>query len=177
MTTSRRATTLIVVSAWLATSPVAGARRQTQPAGTTAAIPFAAHGAFVGISVPDVQASVRWYSETLGLRVVLRPPRDESAEVVVLEGGGLIVELMQLRDAKPPGSVGVTREELVHGIFKAGVIVQDFDALLAAFKARDVPIAYGPYPATESQRANVIIRDNAGNLLQFLGGPQGRSRP
>ena len=56
-----------------------------------------------------------------------------------------------------------------HGIFKAGVIVEDFDRMLAALKARQLEIAYGPYPARANQRANVIVRDNAGNLLQFFG--------
>jgi hypothetical protein len=29
--------------------------------------------------------------------------------------------------------------------------------------------SYGPYAKTATQRANVIIRDNAGNLIQFFG--------
>ena len=40
---------------------------------------------------------------------------------------------------------------------------------LAALKARHVDIAYGPYPAQANQRANVIVRDNAGNLIQVFG--------
>lgn len=32
----------------------------------------AAGGAFFALSVPDVQASGRWYSEKLGLRVVMQ---------------------------------------------------------------------------------------------------------
>ena len=47
----------------------------------------------------------------------------------------------------------------------------DFDKTLAILKARNVPIAFGPFPARPNQRANVIIRDNAGNLMQFFGQP------
>ena len=45
----------------------------------------------------------------------------------------------------------------IHGFFKSGVIVQDYDATLAMLKERDVPI-----------RRNFIIADNAGNLIHFF---------
>ena len=56
----------------------------------------------------------------------------------------------------------------VHGIFKIGVIIDDFDKTLGILKARGVEIAYGPYPRRGNQRANVILRDNAGNLIQLF---------
>jgi hypothetical protein len=61
----------------------------------------------------------RWYSEKLGLKVVMRVPKTDKAAVTVLEGGGLIVELIQHDDALPLN--------------------------------------------------NVIIKDNAGNLIQVFG--------
>jgi len=45
----------------------------------------------------------------------------------------------------------------------------DFDGAVARLKARGVEIAFGPCPAREGQRANVLIRDNAGNLIQLFG--------
>jgi glyoxalase/bleomycin resistance protein/dioxygenase superfamily protein len=83
----------------------------------------------------------------------------------VLEGGGLTVELIQHRDAAPAGRA----PELVHGIFKSGVVVDDFDKTLAALNAGGIPIAMGPFPARDRIRRNFIIRDNAGNLIQFFG--------
>ena len=35
--------------------------------------PFSTKGAFFGLSVADLEASVRWYSEKLGMKVALRP--------------------------------------------------------------------------------------------------------
>jgi len=58
---------------------------------------------------------------------------------------------------------------LLHGIIKAGVIVDNWDRTLALLRARRVPIAFGPFPAGRGQRANLIIRDNSGNLIQFFG--------
>jgi hypothetical protein len=57
---------------------------------------------------------------------------------------------------------------MVLGLFKAGVVVDNWDGLVTGLKARGVPIAMGPFPATAEQRANLIIRDNNGNLIQFF---------
>ena len=83
----------------------------------------------------------------------------------------MIVEMVQRDAATPargPGSGPIT-DGTVLGVFKAGVIVEDFEKLVASFKARNVPIAHGPYAAKEGRRANLIIADNAGNLIQFFG--------
>lgn len=127
--------------------------------------PFKASGAFLALSVPDVAASARWYQEKLGLRIVTQPPKSGEVSAIILEGGGLLVELIQHDKARPSGGA----VPLVHGFFKAGLIVDDFDRTIATIRARGIEIAFGPYPKTASQRANAIIRDNAGNLIQFLG--------
>jgi catechol 2,3-dioxygenase-like lactoylglutathione lyase family enzyme len=130
-----------------------------------------ATGAFFALSVADAQASARWYSEKLGLKIVMQPPRTNQATAIILEGGGLIVELVQQQEARPLKAIapGLSHTALVHGIFKAGVIVEDFDRMIAALKARNVPLAFGPFPRTAEQRANAAVRDNEGNLIQFFG--------
>jgi catechol 2,3-dioxygenase-like lactoylglutathione lyase family enzyme len=144
---------------------------QAQPATSTTKSSVMSTGAFFALSVADIDASAKWYSEKLGLKIVMRPPKANRAAAVVLEGGGLIVELIQHDDAVPLSKVApaVKNNLLVHGIFKAGVIVDDFDRTVAMFRERNVPIAFGPFPARANQRANVIIRDNGGNLIQFFG--------
>lgn len=133
--------------------------------------PFTTRGAFIGLSVADLDKSVAWYTEKLGLRVVMRPPAVDKSRAVILEGGGLIVELMKHDDALPLATAApaIARNYLVHGIFKAGIVVDDFDKTIAELKARGVPIAMGPFPATNEQRPNAIIRDHSGNLIQFFG--------
>jgi len=132
---------------------------------------FRTAGAFFGLSVPDVEASAKWYSEKFGMTVVLRPPKFDGATAVILEGNGLIVELLQRDDAMPlsKAAPSVAQNYRIHGFFKAGIIVDDFDATVARLKERGVAIAMGPYPKTAEQRANVIVRDNSGNLIQFFG--------
>jgi catechol 2,3-dioxygenase-like lactoylglutathione lyase family enzyme len=124
-----------------------------------------ASGAFFALSVADMKASTQWYADKLGLKVVMQTPKQDKSAVTVLEGGGLIVELIQHDDAAPAAKDSL----FVHGIFKAGVIVDDFDKTVAILKARQVEIAFGPFPKRANQRANVIVKDNAGNLIQFFG--------
>ena len=131
-------------------------------------------GAFFALSVADAQASARWYTEKLGLQTVMNVPHqpETKSAVIVLRGGGLTVELVQHDDARPirtaaPGAKG--DPVYVHGFFKAGVVVRNFDATVTQLRARGVEIAMGPWPARADQPANLIIKDNAGNLIQIFG--------
>jgi glyoxalase/bleomycin resistance protein/dioxygenase superfamily protein len=128
-------------------------------------------GAFFALSVADMKASATWYIEKLGLAIVMEDAGGGHPAVTVLEGGGLIVELIQNDGAMPlsKAAPNVQDRMLVHGLVKAGVIVDNFDATLATFRKRRVDIAYGPFPARPKQRANLIVRDNAGNLIQVFG--------
>jgi hypothetical protein len=157
----------ICILLWLMLSPMIWgqtAQKATKP-------PFSAAGAFFALSVADIEASTKWYSEKLDLKIINQVPKNNNVAVTVLEGGGLIVELIQHDDALPLSEAcpSVKDNLLVHGIFKAGVIVNNFDKTLAKLKARNVEIAFGPFPAGPNQRANFIIKDNAGNLIQFFG--------
>jgi hypothetical protein len=102
----------------------------------TPQFPFTTKGAFFGLSVADVEASAKWYAEKFGLQVVLRPPKFDGATAVILEGNGLIVELVQRDDAMPlsKAAPSVTQNSRVHGFFKAGIIVDDFDATVARLR-------------------------------------------
>ena len=123
-------------------------------------------GAFAGISVSDLEASTRWYVEKLGLRVTFDPPAQGGVKARVLEGSGIIIELLKHPEASTQGDPASFRR---HGIFKVGFVVEGYDHLLTTLRQRQVPIALGPFPARADQRANFIIRDNAGNMLQFFG--------
>ena len=128
-------------------------------------------GSFFALSVADINESANWYSEKLGLKIVMQPPKANQSTVVVLEGGGLIVELIQHDEAQPLSEIAPTIQNkmLIHGIVKVGVIVDNFDTTVAGLKERNVSIVLGPFPATADQRANIIIQDNEGNLIQFFG--------
>jgi len=135
------------------------------PNDVSAPAAFTTTGAFFSLSVSDLDASVKWYMEKLGLKVVQRLPKVDKASLAILSGGGLIVELVHNDDAKPRGGDPV----LTLGVFKVGVIVDSINKTIATLRARQVIPAFGPYPAKPGAMANVIVRDNAGNLIQFFG--------
>ena len=129
-------------------------------------------GSFFALSVPDVETSSKWYADKLGLKVAMQMAKSKDGPAVrILVGGGLIVELIEVEKAVPlsKAAPAISATELVHGIFKAGVIVDDLDQVIALLKARDVAIFLGPFPARENSMRNLIIRDNDGNLIQFFG--------
>ena len=142
-----------------------------QPAPPPTSPAFTTKGSFFAISVADLDASARWYSEKLGMKVVMDVPESDGTAMKLLEGGGLMVEMIQDDRAVPLGTAApqIERDYRVHGIFKAGVVVEDWDRLLATLRERGVEIAIGPFPPRADQRANLIIRDNGGNYLQFFG--------
>ena len=158
----------IVADLW-----VRSASGWSQPGAAQGSTPLftSVKGAFIGVSVRDLGASVRWYEEKFGLRVIMGPSKFEKSTAVVLSGGGLTVELMHHEDAVPLATAApaIDRNFLVHGIFKAGIVVDEFDKVIAALRARGVAIAIGPFAATAEQPANAIIRDNSGNYIQFFG--------
>ena len=96
----------------------------------------------------------------------------------LLKRDGLTVELIHQDDGVSLDKVAPTIKDrtLLHGMVKAGVIVDDLDATVAWLRAQNVPIAFGPFPATLEQPANLIIADNEGNLIQFIARKRARVR-
>ena len=86
-------------SGWLLLLLASPAVSQAQKPSSGPAL--AVTGAFFALSVADLDVSARWYSEKLGLEVVMRVPGGNLPSVVVLEGGGLIVELIHHAEGKP----------------------------------------------------------------------------
>jgi catechol 2,3-dioxygenase-like lactoylglutathione lyase family enzyme len=139
------------------------------PAQATQPVFAPVQAAFFALSVPDLEASIKWYVEKLGLRVSSRM-QHESIKGALLEGNGLEIELMCHPAATAPRDpMDMSAKILTLGITKAGIRIANFDEAIASLRARDVPIALGPFPARKEQRANAIIRDNSGNLIQLFG--------
>src|SRR6185295_18991760 len=77
--------------------------------------PLRTDGAFFALSVADLPSSVRWYTEKLGLAVSMEVPAQNGIAVTVVEGGGLVVELIHNDRARPlrEAAPGVTDPQLV----------------------------------------------------------------
>lgn len=129
-------------------------------------------GTFIALSVADVAATSRWYHEKLGFRILKQGEApNKIAKFAVLESEGNILEIVQHTQARPLSEVApaVKKSHEIHGIFKVGFHVRNLDAVYKALKERGATIAYDIIQAKDIDLRSFIIRDNAGNLVQFFG--------
>ena len=129
-------------------------------------------GAFVAVSVADIDRMVAWYRDTLDFQVFSRGVApDRPIKFALLQHGAALVELLQLPDAKSlnEAAPGISSPHQIHGFFKSGFVVSDIDAAYKRLEQLNVTFAYrlgkppgGPY-------RSFGVRDPEGNLLQFFG--------
>jgi catechol 2,3-dioxygenase-like lactoylglutathione lyase family enzyme len=124
---------------------------------------------FFAISVPDLDASVQWYTETLGLTATVLPPGPQ-AKVAIVRGPGLLVELIQ--PAK--GFGGPTRprspreRHFERGFTKVGFHVEDLDATVARLKKKGANVMGSVYSDQATGVRSIVVLDNDENLIQLF---------
>lgn len=121
-----------------------------------------------GISVPNLDESIAWYEGVLGFTVERRI-RIETipADVAVLINGCLRIELFQATGALPPSENRrePDRDIMTHGNKHVCFAVEDVFALADELATRNADIVWVnklPFGA------NLFMRDNAGNLIEFV---------
>lgn len=128
------------------------------------------HGA---LSVPDLDASIEWYCRVLGFEVKDRfaHPKVVGAEVALLRNGSMHIELFKLPDAAPAAAERADphRDLLTHGHKHLAFAVPDIDATAEELRKRDADIAW---VARIERGAVIFLRDNAGNVLEFVEAPR-----
>jgi hypothetical protein len=152
------------VASWLCVGCVAAAH----DAGTAPS----RRGSFFAISVADVAVMSSWYRDKLTMRVLTSGEApNQIAKFAILEGNGMLIELIQHAKARDRKLLAPEAAEahLIHGIFKAGMIVDDLDGLYAGLQQRGASIAYDIMPAKDVAMRAFIVRDPEGNLVQFFG--------
>ena len=164
---------VFAASVQAALQPGAPAREASQRPPTAGVLADARlEGTFIALSVADAAASARWYEETLGFRVVKRiDPPNEDVHIVIMEGAGAILEIVQHPRAKARSAWHPDAKEAldVRGIFKAGFRVVALDRVLQRLRDKGVEIRNGPFEVPELQLRSFIAVDPDGNLLQFFG--------
>jgi methylmalonyl-CoA/ethylmalonyl-CoA epimerase len=125
-----------------------------------------------GVSVPDLDASVRWYCDVLGFeeefRFYLKPA---DANIAMLRRGPLRMELFQVNGAQPlPAERRIPDQDLrTHGNKHVCFGIQSVDEAERELRARNVDIVF--IKRTPDLPPNIFIRDNAGNLIEFIQQP------
>ncbi|MCV7099665.1 VOC family protein [Mycobacterium palustre] len=101
------------------------------------------------LSTDDLDESIRFYTETLGLPLKFR----DGAHFAALDGGPVTIALATAVDHPIPGHVVV------------GIKTADVDAAAKAVEASGGAIVRGPYNDAHERRA--VVYDNKGNGLVF----------
>ena len=101
------------------------------------------------LSTDDLEESIRFYSETLGMALKFR----DGAHFAALDGGSVTLALATAVDHPIPGQVVV------------GIKTADVDSVVKAVEASGGGIVKGPYDDAHERRA--VVYDNKGNGLVF----------
>jgi lactoylglutathione lyase len=103
----------------------------------------------VVLSTDDLDESIRFYTETLGMKLKFR----DGAHYAALDGGSITLALATAVDHPIPGQVVV------------GIKTADVDAAAKAIEANGGGIVRGPYDDAHERRA--VVYDHKGNGLVF----------
>lgn len=103
----------------------------------------------VVLSTDDLDESIRFYTETLGLTLKFR----DGSHYAALDGGSITVALATALDHPMPGKV------------VAGIKTADVDSAARAVEAGGGAVVKGPYDDAHERRA--VVYDNMGNPLVF----------
>jgi methylmalonyl-CoA/ethylmalonyl-CoA epimerase len=125
-----------------------------------------------GVSVPNLEASIAWYAQALGFEVESRIEIPQiPAKVAMLKRGELRMELFEVPGAAPlpPERRQPNTDVHTHGNKHTAFAVHSIDALIEELRGRNVDIAFiGRFDFG----SNVFVRDNAGNLIEFVQQPE-----
>ena len=103
----------------------------------------------VVLSTDDLDESIRFYAETLGMPLKFR----DGGHFAALDGGSLTLALATAVDHPLPGKLVV------------GIKTADVDAAAKAIEASGGAVVRGPYDDAHERR--VVCYDNKGNGLVF----------
>lgn len=109
---------------------------------------------FATIHVADLEASIRFYEEVIGLKVARRFPAGPNMEIAFMAeaGGAAEIELICDKGAEPP----------IYGEWPSlGLAVSDLDQAMEQVKKQGVEIVAGP------------IQPNPGTRFFFIHDPDG----
>lgn len=103
----------------------------------------------VVLSTDDLEESLRFYTETLGMTLKFR----DGSHFAALDGGSVTIALATALDHPMPGRVVV------------GIKTADVDAAAQAVEESGGAVVKGPYNDAHERRA--VVYDNKGNGLVF----------
>ncbi len=125
-----------------------------------------------GVSVPELDPAIAWWRDVLGFEVERRFPIPQiPAEVAMLRRGELRIELFQVEGAAPlpADRREPNRDVHTHGNKHVAFAIKDVNSVAEELRRRGADIVF----VLEAEfGSNIFIRDNAGNLIEFVQQPE-----
>ena len=124
-----------------------------------------------GISVPDLEASIRWFIEVLDFEVECRfEIATIPSKVAMMRRGELRVELFEVSDcnALPPERREPDLDVRTNGNKHLAFAIRNVDPVAEELRHRGADVVWVKHLP---HGANIFIRDNAGNLIEFVQQP------
>lgn len=123
----------------------------------------------LGISVPDMDESIAWYTDILGFSLFSDNYMEPiGARVAFLKHGEFSIELFEIEGAKPlPEERRIPNLDIqTHGTKHLAFAVKDIRQFVDRLKEKNVDIAMDIFPVEVDLVC--FIRDNSGNLLELI---------
>jgi len=155
-----------VVSAMLLAFGMSGSGEGAEP-------PSGLRPYLVAVSVANLDASVAWYANVLGLRVAERKAfPDQGLRVAFLESEGFRLELVELKGSVSPSTcTDVSNPASLRGVGKVAFRVDDLKETVAQLQKRGAVLFRDFRDPATPKRGSVIIKDPDGNWVQFFQHP------
>lgn len=124
----------------------------------------------VGISVPDLDASIAWYSEMLGFELVRKmyKPEDPEMNFALITNGSFNIELFEVVEDRemPEYRFDPTADLYVNGVKHLAFEVDDAEAATAELVAKGVTVLLGP--VVTERTTYVFFADNSGIAFELI---------
>jgi methylmalonyl-CoA/ethylmalonyl-CoA epimerase len=125
----------------------------------------------VGIAVPDLDAALAWYAETLGLVATHVETNEEQGvrEAMLSAPGDSGAAVQLLAPLRPDSPIGRFIDRNGPGIQQVAYRVADIDAACAALREKGLRLLYdAPRRGTADSRINFVHPKDAGGVLVEL---------
>jgi catechol 2,3-dioxygenase-like lactoylglutathione lyase family enzyme len=121
------------------------------------------------ISVADLDETAAWYSRVLGFETVAAKDFPEyAARVAYLEANGTRIELVEDQSFVPSTRPDPPRHCGKQGISQVALYVDDLPGVVDWLTSHGVAMAKPPATVDDLGLASFFIRDNEGNLVEFI---------
>ena len=129
----------------------------------------------VGVAVPDLDAAIAFYRDTMGMRLVHQEVNEEQGvrEAMMAVGdSGSCVQL--LAPLSPTSTIGRFLDRSGPGLQQVAYRVRDVEAVAATLRGRGLRLLYDePRRGTAGSRVNFLHPKDAGGVLVELVQPAG----